>query len=303
MRPPVTFIISAYNYGGFLEEAVQSICHGNLENDDEIIIVNDASTDNTEVILKGLTDNNQQIRKFTHRHNKKWGTACINTAIEVAQHDIFFPLDADNLLAPGSITPLVRSMCETQADAAAFQEVRFFNTDQNKPTHSWFYKERCNLTDALAGHHWPGSNGQYLYTRQSWLNAGRCDEFTGHDNWTFGIQLLASGAKMITLPNSHYFHRWGHESLNVREQRAGSLSLRCLRTLLPIIDLLEQESVDYLFSEEGRISWFTNLEKRPLRVRGEAVGIDGRVIQHPRKKDPFLRRLRWILAHKIAPQR
>ncbi len=300
-RPPLSFLIPAYNYGHFLEDAVLSITRGNLELDDEIIIINDASTDNTESILKSLAANNLQIRSLSHRHNKRWGTACLNTGIEAARHDLFFTLDADNMLVPGSVGPLVRFMVEKDADVTAFQEIRFIDRDSSEPTHSWFFKEQCTLADALAGHIWPGSSGQYLFTRNSWLTAGRCDEFCALDSWAFGIQLLATGAKMVSMPNSHYLHRWGHASLYTREQKSGSLSLKCLRTILPLVDLLEPESADYLFSKEGRSSWFENLDKKPLRIREGGVGVDGRVSHYSRKRDPFFRRLRYVLANKISP--
>jgi len=302
MRRPITYIVPVYNYGHFLPEAVASICSGNLQSADEILIVNDASTDNTADVMRVLAQENAQIRLLAHRHNKGCSTAGYNTAIEAAKNGLFYGLAADNLLAANSIDQLVQFMIQRKADVAAFQEVRFFTTDTNKPTHSWFFNSECTLADALSGHEWPGSSGHYLFTRESWLKAGRCDEFFGGlDSWAFGIRQLATGSRMVTLEGSHYLHRWGHESLWCREATKGELSLKAMRVLLPILNLLEEESVEYLFSPIGRTTWFENLKGYPLRVRDQDLGKVGTIVRHHVEKDPLFKRLRRYLAGKLAP--
>jgi glycosyltransferase involved in cell wall biosynthesis len=301
-RPAISYIISAFNYAHFLGDAVDSICSGNLKPGDEILIVNDASTDNTAEVAVALAARVPQIKVLTHRHNKGCFNAGVNTAVEVAKNDVFFGLAADNLLVPDSVGALVVFMLEKKADVAAFGELRFFTTDIAKPTHSWFYAEEITLADALASHEWPGSDGNGLFTRECWLRAGRCDEFIcGLDSWSFGIQQMATGSKMVTLPETYYLHRWGHESLFVRGAKEGKHSLKSLRVLLPYLDLLEEESVAYLFSPEGRGNWFENLRQRPLRVRGSELGRAGNVVHYWKPKEAFLKRLRRFIARKIAP--
>ncbi len=302
-RTPISFIVPVFNYGHYLEDTVNSICRGNLQPQDEILIVNDASTDNTAEVIQALAREIPQIRPLAHRHNKGCFTAGVNTAVEAAQHDLFFGLAADNMLVPDTISPLVDYLHAKQADVACFQELRFFSDDPAKPTHSWFFKEETTLADALAGHFWPGSDGNYMFSREIWLKAGRCDEFFGGlDSWSFGIKKLVAGAKMVALPNHYYLHRWGHESLFAREEKKGSLSINAFRALLPILDHLEPESVEYLFSKEGRSSWFENLPKRPLRLSGKEVGQVGSVVHHARQKDAFVKRVRRFVARKIAPR-
>src|SRR5262245_42712454 len=291
MRAPVSFIVPVFNYASVLAESVESICRGNLQPNDEIMIVNDASTDNSNEVIAALASRIPQVRVISHKYNKGCGNAGVNTAIESAKHDIFLRLDPDNLLAPDSVDGIITFMVEKGADVAAFEEVRFFDGDPDNPTHSWFFKPHTTLADALSGFRWPGPDGNYFFTRNSWLRAGRCDEFSGLDTWVFGIQQLATGSKMMALPGSHYLHRWGHESLFVREERDGNLSFKALRGLLPILHLLEKESVDYIFSEEGRSTWFRNLDKRPLRVMGQSARSDGRLVRHARKKDPLQTRI------------
>ncbi len=50
----ISFIIPAYNCTDTLEESVDSIFNGNFEDGDEVIIVDDASTDDTPKIISNI---------------------------------------------------------------------------------------------------------------------------------------------------------------------------------------------------------------------------------------------------------
>ena len=155
-------------------------------------------------------------------------------------------------------------MLEQNADVATFGEIHFFKTDIKKITHKWIFKNnQIELADALTGSIWPGPSGNYLFTKRSWLNAGRYNESIGgaYDSWAFGIKQLATGSKMITMKNSFYYHRAGHESAFIRDKDKIKPSLIALSVLINFLDLIEEEDVDYIMSKEHRYSWFDDLEK------------------------------------------
>jgi glycosyltransferase involved in cell wall biosynthesis len=301
-RPPISFLVPAFNCAPFLPEAIRSILDGNLGDNDEIVIVDDASTDTTPTVIEALAADEPRIRTVRHRFNRGSAAAGRNTAIEHANHALFLALDADNLLEPGSVAKLMSFMVEQAATAAAFGEVRFFQTNGHRRTHSWLYPGEITLADALAGHQWPGPDGNYLFTKESWLAAGRYDESVGGgiDSWAFGIRQLATGTRMVTLPGTHYLHRWGHESAWIRDAKLGPQSLKALRVLLPHLELLDEDSVEYLFSPQGRGSWFERLTERPLRLRGTAIGEAGRVVRYSPGKASIVTRLRSYLQRKFS---
>lgn len=297
VRPPISFLVPAYNCAGYLPAAIGSILHGNALPDDEILVVDDGSNDDTPAVIEGLTATDPRIRALWHATNRGSAAAGRNTAIDHARHDLFFALDADNLLVPGSVDPLAGYLRERSATAAAFREVRFFKADPTRPTHSWFCAPEITLAGALAGHYWPGPDGNYLFTRDSWRAAGRYDESVGGgiDSWAFGIRQLATGTRMVTLGGSHYLHRWGHDSAWVRDAKQGSHSAKARSVLEPYFALLEQESTDYLASPESRDTWYERLGDRPLRVRGQPTGEVGTVVWHRRAKEsPFGRVGRYL---------
>lgn len=277
-NPKISFIIPAYNCADTIVESIESIFNGNLEDDDEVIIVNDASTDKTLQVINNLQKKYPMIKAVSHNINKGSAAAGRNTGIDYSKNDLIFCLDSDNVLAPDTVPVLKKYMIEQSADIATFGEMRFFKTDIKKITHKWTYKNiQIELKDALAGYIWPGPSGNYLFTKRSWLNAGRYTESIGgaYDSLVFGIKQLATGSKMVTMKNSFYYHRAGHESAFIRDKDKIKASLIVLSVLINFLDLIEEEDVDYIMSKEHRYSWFDNLEKRPIRLKNSTLGVNG----------------------------
>lgn len=273
----VSFVVPAYNCSRWIVEAVSSVLNGNLQSGDEVIVVDDASTDDSAAVIRDLAIRYPCVRMLSHRYNKGSAAASRNTAICAAAHDLIFCLDADNILVPGTVPLLKTHMSSTGADAAAFGELHYFAEHDRRVTHRWVYRPCITLADALAGAYWPGPSGNYLFTRDSWLRAGRYDESIGgaHDSWAFGIQQLATGTKMVTLAGTFYYHRCAYQSTYVRESSRQNSSLATLRVLLRFLDLLDQADVDYILSRDGRHEWFEGLAERPIRLRSGDEGLDG----------------------------
>jgi glycosyltransferase involved in cell wall biosynthesis len=303
-RPNISFVMPVFNRPAFLADAVNSIFSDNSIVGDEVIIVDDGSTDSTPTVLADLAAKHPQIRSLRHRFNKGSAAAGRNTAIDAAANEWIFCLDSDNLLLPGSIAALMKCATDNNADAASLGGRDYFNDDPAKVLYNEIYKPGLiTLADALVGHCWPGLSGNYLYTRSSWVRAGRQNEFVGGgiDSWAFGIRQLATGTRFFTLPGTVYKHRVGHESAYTVDEKDGRMSLKALAALIPFLDQLEEETVDYLFAKETRKTWFADLGKRPLKVRGSDAGTAGTqksFVSPP----PLIDRIRGKIARTIAPK-
>jgi GT2 family glycosyltransferase len=276
-RPlPVSFFIPAFNCSQTLEESVASITATNSGPDDEIIIVDDGSTDATAACAERLSAGDGRVRLIRHRRNKG-GASARNTAVEAARHAVLFCLDSDNVLERGSITGLHRCLIDNAADVAAFQELHYFCETPGTTTHIWRFKPgTIELQDYLAGTIVPGASGNYMFTTRSWERAGGYAVDAGAlDTWSFGLRQVATGSRMITHPATRYFHRYGHDSYWIREAKAARTSLTALMLMIPYLEQLEDRDVEYLFSTRGRAAWFESLDRRPLRVRGTQTGVAG----------------------------
>ncbi|MCZ7384080.1 MAG: glycosyltransferase family A protein [Candidatus Methanoperedens sp.] len=88
----ISVIVAAYNCEKYIEKALQSVFSQTLpENNYEIIVVNDGSTDNTSEILDRYAD---RIKLIT-QENKGLIASC-NRAIGKASGDFLIRLDADD---------------------------------------------------------------------------------------------------------------------------------------------------------------------------------------------------------------
>lgn len=94
MQPLVTVIIPAYNAERYLADAVTSAVNQTYDNL-EVIIVDDASTDNTGALADELAKTDSRIQVIHHRENKRRSGA-LNTGLEQAKGAYISFLDADD---------------------------------------------------------------------------------------------------------------------------------------------------------------------------------------------------------------
>lgn len=272
----VSFIMPAHNCEKTIQESVESIMKGNFIEGDELVIVNDGSTDNTENVLNSLKLKYPILKLFRHARNKGGATAR-NTAVENTKNQIIFCLDSDNILINGSVQKLKVFLEKSGADVASFESPYYFIDNKESVTHKWTYKNgTITLADYLSGPIVPGASGNYIFTKESWICAGGYPVFSSAlDTWGFGFQQLATGSKMVVMPESYYYHRYGHESYWVRESKKGKISMTATKILIPFIDLINDIDVDYIMSRRGRNSWFTDLKKHPIRLKSGDSGSSG----------------------------
>lgn len=263
----VSFIMPAFNCESTIAESVESILVGNIEEGDELLIVDDGSTDRTPIVLQELSSRSSAIKVLSHPRNKGGGAAR-NTAVEHARHPLIFCLDSDNLLVPGSVRSLLDFFVCSGADAAAFGEIRYFRSSPQQITDKWVLRTVPGLADYLSDFKIPGSSGNYLFTKESWVRADGYPEFAGAmDTWGFGLRQAATGSKIAVQPGSFYLHRSGYESYWVRQARQGNTDLLALQVMMPFLHLIDDCDADYVMSRKGRNSWLGNLPRRPLRLK------------------------------------
>ncbi|MEH1765330.1 glycosyltransferase family 2 protein [Nostoc sp.] len=90
-------LINNYNYAGFLSEAIQSALNQTVQFD-EIIIVDDASTDNSMAIIAKFTQETNV--KCILKEKNEGQLSSFNEGFLAATGDIIFFLDADDIYEP-----------------------------------------------------------------------------------------------------------------------------------------------------------------------------------------------------------
>jgi FkbM family methyltransferase len=241
---------------------VDSILDTNFEEGDEIVIVDDKSTDNTLEIIEKLSFKNPSVKIIKHLSNQGGG-ATRNTAVKNSKNDLIFCLDSDNVLEKNSIGKLKSFLVSNKSDVASFGRLKFFKENTKKITHQWKFKDGLiSMPDIFCSPIIPSSSGNYLFTKKSWVDADGYPEKSGAlDTWGFGFRQLANDAKMITMPNSYYFHRHGHDSYWIRESRNGKISLIATEIIKPYFNLIDKDILSYIKNNPNK--WFDNLGNIP----------------------------------------
>ena len=109
-----SIVIPCYNEQDTIIEILNKV-DKNINENDEIIIVDDCSTDKTNEILKSLNLNNENIKIFTHELNQGKGAA-LQTAFKECKKDIILIQDADLEYDPEDYQRLIIPFIETDAD-------------------------------------------------------------------------------------------------------------------------------------------------------------------------------------------
>lgn len=274
----ISFVIPAYNAAITLKESVDSIFAGNFEPGDEVLIINDASTDDTGAVILKLQEEYDGVQYIKNLENKGC-PASRNVGIRVAKNTLIFNLDADNILAPGSIAVLKRNLLEQQADLTTFATYKYFIHNPNLITHYWHCKTGwLQVEDLFAGHINPGPGGNFLYTKASWERIGGYWEYGKglHEAWGFTLKQLAAGNKLFVVPNTFYYHRHGHESLFTTESRNKPRETELLQKMVRnCAQLFPADEMQYMSNND----WYHHLEQRPIRVKSGDMGTNG-IMRH-----------------------
>jgi glycosyltransferase involved in cell wall biosynthesis len=100
-RPRVSVVVPCYNYGRFLPQTVGSLV-SQTGVDVEVIIVDDASTDDSLAVARGLAARHPGVRIVANAHNVGQ-VESFNRGWESSTGELVVRLDADDMLPPGAL--------------------------------------------------------------------------------------------------------------------------------------------------------------------------------------------------------
>jgi len=186
--PTVSVIIPTYNRATLLGRAIQSVLAQTYQ-DFELIIVDDASTDNTESLVKSF--NSEKVIYMRHQKNK--GTSSgRNTGIRSAKGDYIALQDSDNEWMPEKLEK------QMSAFAAAPPEVGvvytgFYMIENNKKK----YWPSASITPKNGNIFSSIIKGEYLVSPQTIVVKRECFEkyglfderFPALEDWEMALRL------------------------------------------------------------------------------------------------------------------
>ena len=116
-QPLFSVIIPMYNVSSFVEKCLGSVYSQDIEEEEyEVIIVDDCSSDNTLIIVESLTETHDNTLLLKHDKNQKQGSAR-NTAMRMAKGEYIVFLDGDDCWQYTNVlTTFKKIIEETHAD-------------------------------------------------------------------------------------------------------------------------------------------------------------------------------------------
>jgi len=121
----VTCIITSYNYGSFLIEAVESVLKQTIL-PFEILISDDCSTDETQIIAEEYVRKYPKLIKYNRNETNLGIVKHFNKAIKLTRGEFVFFLGADNKLTSNYVEELVKILEQNNEVGIAYTDYAFF---------------------------------------------------------------------------------------------------------------------------------------------------------------------------------
>ena len=194
-KPKVSVVIPAYNQASFLSEAIQSVLDQTYTNF-ELIVVNDASLDNTTEIVKNFYD--PRVKLIAHDKNKGL-PAARNTGMRAASGDLIALLDSDDLFLPEKLQSHVNFLSR-YSDIGVSYNGRF-ELDYSASTIRGIWRPplTVGLTDIAIG--FPFSPSDMVLRKEWAFNVNMFDEtyVCGGEDTDFPCRLALAGCKFASV--------------------------------------------------------------------------------------------------------
>ncbi len=214
--PPVTVLIPAHNEGKVIAETVYSLLEQDYPRDKlSLLVIDDASTDDTPGILDALSAKNPQVRVL-HRLKHEGGngkSAALNAALPLVSDEYIAIFDADNRPEPSAIRYLVTQLLDVPTLGAAVGKFRTGNKYRNLLTRS-INLEGLLFQNIVQSGRWllfgiaslTGTN--YIIRRDVLTELGGWDEKALTEDTELSVRMYQAGHRIAFVP---YASSWEQE--------------------------------------------------------------------------------------------
>lgn len=282
--PLVTIAIPVYNHEAFVGDCIESVI-AQTYNPIELIIINDGSTDNSDLIIRDLIPKaKKQLYSVMYRRRENFGlSTTLNECLSLSTGNYFSCVASDDMLAPNKIDLL---MCHfSKADdntAAVFGNAGFIDREGKQifldrggnVSHEVGYKDflqfytrnrKPNILGSDFGTYRSLLEGNYLPAMSCVL---RTDHIRSVGGWTDGNPLedfdmwikLTKSYKFICVREIVAYYRW-HDDNTVKQMTDQ------LARWAAYIYARERK---YSFQTGARMSWYKgyySVVKNIFRIR------------------------------------
>ncbi|MBI4784304.1 MAG: glycosyltransferase family 2 protein [Oscillatoriophycideae cyanobacterium NC_groundwater_1537_Pr4_S-0.65um_50_18] len=166
-----TCLINNFNYGRYIVEAVHSVLNQSVSFD-EIIVVDDCSTDNSADILLDHFSNHPDVKLILKEKNGGQ-LSCFDAGFQAATGDLIFFLDSDDVYKPDYLKDALKFYAEHPSCDFLFCAYENFGSDMEDEIVQISDKEHifgCSALRTLYSKNWIGSITSVLSVKRHILS-------------------------------------------------------------------------------------------------------------------------------------
>lgn len=195
-HPDVSIVIPCYNYGHFLDEAINSVLAQTWPSL-EIIVVDDGSTDPKTL---ALFEHFERPRTRLLRQENGGIASARNAAIQQARGEIILTLDADDRIAPTFVEKAVKRLREDNTLGLVYGRAEFFG-DSTGP---WNMPE-FRMPDMLFENRIPSCA---VFRKRDWERVGGYDTvLAAAEDYDFWLSLISLGVGVYRIDETMLYYR------------------------------------------------------------------------------------------------
>lgn len=219
MPPRVSVVIPTYQAARFVGDAIESVLSQTLPAD-EIIVVDDGSTDSTQDVLAAFGGRIRVIRQAN-----SGVAAARNRGAAAAGSDHLAFLDADDTWLPGKLARQVERLMTRPEVVASFTETLFVNEADGTARHVRYRNDGDMVRTLLLAGCVIGNNSSVLVRRSVFDEVGGYDVATSQSaDWDLWLRLAERGPlDLIREPLVRYRVHASSMSRDVRLLEADNL--------------------------------------------------------------------------------
>lgn len=201
--PIVSAIVPVYNVERYLAQCLDSLVQQTLQ-DLEIIIVNDATKDDSEKIILSYAAKEPRIKYYKHETNRGLGGAR-NTGLQHASGEWVTFVDSDDWLSRDCLEHAVNQADEARADCVMFGIARCNSSGNLLPDKKGLRVLSSNNVRQLASGRATTQGNIY---RRIDLGSIQFPENLRHEDEAFWLKYLMSvKPSVVGDPDKHYYYR------------------------------------------------------------------------------------------------
>jgi glycosyltransferase involved in cell wall biosynthesis len=195
--PRISVIIPCYNYGEFINEAVDSVLHQTFS-DFEIIIVNDGSTDD---YTNNLLADYQRPKTKVFQTKNQGVSAARNYGIERSAGEYILPLDPDDKIGATYLEKAVEILDGNPQIGIVYSKLNLFGNESGDWNWPPFSKEEMLYRNVIFN--------TALFRKKDWLTVGKykTDYLYAGEDWDLWLSLLELGVEVHQIQEVLFYYR------------------------------------------------------------------------------------------------